>query len=56
VREVRRMYEEIGAMSGREAWVTEARTSRDWMAQRFDQARLAKEREAIIARGRSQSS
>jgi enoyl-CoA hydratase len=56
VREVRRMYEEIGAMLGREAWVTEARTSRDWMAQRFDQARLAQEREAIIARGRSQSS
>ncbi|HWE66762.1 MAG TPA: enoyl-CoA hydratase [Acidimicrobiales bacterium] len=55
VREVRRMYDEIGAMAGREAWVAEAKTSRDWMAQRFDQSRLAQEREGIIARGRAQS-
>jgi enoyl-CoA hydratase len=56
VREVRRMYRDIGAMSGQEAWVAESRASRDWMAQRFDQSRLATEREAIIARGRDQSS
>jgi enoyl-CoA hydratase len=55
VREVRRMYDEIGAMSGREAWIAESRASREWMAQRFDQSRLAQERDAIIARGRSQS-
>jgi enoyl-CoA hydratase len=56
VREVRRMYDEIGAMVGKDAWIAESRASRDWMAQRFDQARLADERDAIIARGRQQSS
>ena len=55
VREVRRMYDEIGALSGTEAWEAESRLSREWMAQRFDQSRLAAEREAIIARGRNQS-
>jgi hypothetical protein len=55
VREVRRMYDDIGAMSGREAWVAESQASRLWMEQRFDQSRLAEEREAIIARGRAQS-
>jgi enoyl-CoA hydratase len=55
IREVRRMYDEIGAMSGKEAWTAESRASRDWMAQRFDQTRLAAERQAIIARGRTQS-
>jgi enoyl-CoA hydratase/carnithine racemase len=56
VREVRRMYDSIGAMTGREAWVAEARASRDWMEQRFDQSRLSQEREAILARGRTPSS
>jgi enoyl-CoA hydratase len=56
VREVRRMYDEIGAMVGKDAWIAESRASRDWMAQRFDQSRLAQERDAIIARGRHQSS
>jgi enoyl-CoA hydratase len=55
VREVRRMYDEIGALAGTDAWETESRISREWLAQRFDQSRLAAEREAIIARGRSQS-
>jgi enoyl-CoA hydratase len=55
IRGVRRMYDEIGAMSGRDAWAAESRVSRDWMAQRFDQSRLAAERQAIIERGRSQS-
>jgi enoyl-CoA hydratase len=55
VREVRRMYDEIGAMTGRAAWAAESAASRDWMAKRFDQSRLATEREAIIARGRAQS-
>jgi enoyl-CoA hydratase len=55
VREVRRMYEEIGAMAGKEAWRAESQASRQWMENRFDQSRLAREREGIIARGRSQS-
>jgi len=55
VREIRRMYDEMGALSGPEAWQAEARWSRHWMEERFDQARLATEREAIIARGRAQS-
>jgi len=55
VREVRRMYEVIGEMTGRDAWVAESRWAREWMAQRFDQSRLADQRATIIARGRSQS-
>lgn len=55
IREVRRMYREIGELSGLEAWRTESRWSRQWMEDRFDQSRLATERDAIIARGRSQS-
>jgi enoyl-CoA hydratase len=54
VQEVRRMYAEIGDLVGSEAWSTESRASREWMAQRFDQNRLATERAAIIARGRAQ--
>jgi enoyl-CoA hydratase len=55
VREVRRMYQDIGEMSGKEAWRAESRWSRQWMEGRFDQSRLASQREEIIARGRSQS-
>ena len=55
IREVRRMYEEIGALSGLEAWDAEAAWSRRWMEARFDQTRLAGERERIMARGREQS-
>ena len=54
IREIRRMYEQIGALSDREAWDAEAAWSRRWM-QRFDQTRLAGERERIMARGRAQS-
>jgi enoyl-CoA hydratase len=56
IREIRRMYDEVGALSGREAWVRESRWSREWIESRFDQDRLAAQREAIIARGRAQSS
>jgi hypothetical protein len=42
-------------MLGMDAWIAESRASRQWMEQRFDQSRLARDREAIIARGRSQS-
>ena len=52
VREVRRMYTEIGAMSGPTAWRRENELARRWMATRFDRGRLATTREAIIERGR----
>jgi enoyl-CoA hydratase len=55
VRELRRMYDEIGALTGREAWVAESAWSRRWMAEHFDQARLSTERENIVARGRAQA-
>jgi enoyl-CoA hydratase len=55
IREIRRMYEEIGALTGGEAWDAEGAWSRRWMEKRFDQTRLAGEREKIMARGRSQS-
>ncbi len=55
IRELRRMYEEIGAMAGPDVWLAEARWSRRWMDERFDQSRLSGEREAILARGRAQS-
>ena len=54
VREFRRMYE-MGDPVGKDAWVAESRLAREWMARHFDQDRLAAERAAIIARGRSQS-
>ena len=53
--ELRRGYDEIGAMSGPEAFRAEAKWSRAWMADRFDQSRLTTEREKIIARGRAQT-
>jgi len=56
VRELRRMYDEIGALSGQEAWLAESAWSRKWMAERFDQSRLSAEREKIVARGRAQTS
>jgi enoyl-CoA hydratase len=55
VREVRRMYEAMSAMAGEEAWLAESKWSRRWMADRFDQSRLAGERERIMARGRAQN-
>jgi len=56
VRELRRMYDEIGALTGQEAWRAESAWSRKWMAERFDQSRLSAEREKIVARGRAQTS
>jgi enoyl-CoA hydratase len=53
--ELRRGYDEIGALSGRAAFVAEAKWSRAWMAERFDQSRLTTEREKIVARGRAQT-
>jgi enoyl-CoA hydratase len=53
--ELRRGYDEIGALRGPEAFAAEAGWSRAWMAERFDQARLSTEREKIVARGREQT-
>jgi enoyl-CoA hydratase len=55
VREIRRMYDAIGALAGEAAWQAESDWSRRWMQERFDQSRLATERENIMARGRAQS-
>jgi len=54
VREIRAMYAEMNGLIGRAAWEQEVVRSQDWMARRFDQGRLAAEREAIIRRGRNQ--
>ena len=53
--ELRRGYDEMGALSGPDAFAAEAAWSRAWMAERFDQARLSTEREKIVARGREQT-
>ncbi len=57
IREIRRMYDAMSALAGagEEAWVAESEWSRRWMADRFDQSRLAGERERIMARGRAQN-
>ncbi len=55
VREVRRMYAAMATLTGDDAWRREASWSRQFMAERFDQDRLAREREAIIERGRAQT-
>jgi enoyl-CoA hydratase len=54
VREIRAMYDTMVGLVGEAAWAREKQWSDAWMAARFDQARLAAEREAITARGRSQ--
>jgi enoyl-CoA hydratase len=58
IREIRRMYALIaaapGGRDGEEAWRLERRLSRAWMAERFDDRRLAAERQSIVERGRRQ--
>ncbi len=54
IREIRSMYDEVGALAGEAAWAREQERSRTWMATRFDQERLARERTGIVERGRSQ--
>ncbi len=48
------MYDTMVGLVGEAAWSREKAWSDGWMASRFDQARLAAEREAITARGRAQ--
>jgi hypothetical protein len=55
VREVRRVYDVVAALLGPEAWAAEAQASGKWMEDRFNQARLDQERDAIIARGQHRS-
>jgi enoyl-CoA hydratase len=55
VAEIARVYARVGELSGAEAWRLESRLARQWMAERFDQSRLAAERQAIIERGRRQA-
>ncbi len=55
IREIRRGYDEMAGLAGAEAWRAESRWSRKWLEERFDQSRLASEREKIVARGREQS-
>jgi enoyl-CoA hydratase len=53
--EIRRMYAEVATLVGEAAWRRENELSREWMRQRFDQERLAAERQGIIERGRRQA-
>ena len=53
--ELRRMYDEVGALVGADAWRRENRWSKEWIQERFDQARLAEQADSIIERGSSQS-
>src|SRR5579864_4881329 len=54
VRELRALYEAMEGLAGTAAWDRQEAWARDWMSDRFDQARLAAEREAITERGRKQ--
>ena len=52
VRELRSLYAEVASLTGEAAWARENDRAREWMARRFDQTRLAAEREGIVDRGR----
>jgi len=58
IAEIRRMYAVVaaapGGPAGDEAWRLERRLSRGWMAERFDEGRLAAQRQAIVERGSKQ--
>ncbi|HVM67748.1 MAG TPA: enoyl-CoA hydratase, partial [Acidimicrobiales bacterium] len=54
VREVRALYDAVTALVGDAAWDRQEDWARGWMRDRFDQARLASEREAVVERGSNQ--
>ena len=54
VRELRALYAAMEGLAGQAAWDRQEAWARAWMSDRFDQARLAAEREAITERGRQQ--
>ena len=56
VQEIRSIYDEVASRVGDDARDFESRRSREWMAERFDRAQLATDREDIVRRGRSQMS
>jgi len=53
--EIGQTYARVGELTGTAAWELESRLAREWMAQHFDQSRLAAERQAIVERGRRQT-
>ena len=55
VTELREMYDQIGNLTGHEAWRVENQWSKTWIQDRFDQDRLSDKADAIIKRGSSQS-
>jgi enoyl-CoA hydratase len=54
VREVRALYGAVTGLVGDAAWERQEDWARAWMRDRFDQGRLAGEREAIVVRGSRQ--
>jgi enoyl-CoA hydratase len=54
VREVRALYAAVEGLTGDAAWARQRDLARAWMQDRFDQARLASQREAIVQRGSNQ--
>ncbi len=55
VAQLRKMYDEIGALSGPDAWTRERRYNREWMSERFSSELLAQRADDIMARGSSQN-
>ncbi len=51
-----RTYAEGSEMTAGDAWALEARVAAEWQRQAFDPAEVARRREAITERGRSQQS
>jgi enoyl-CoA hydratase len=55
VRQLKRTYAEVAETTVGEGWQIEARDAQDWRARGFDPAEVARRRDAIIARGRTQT-
>lgn len=55
VQQLRKMYDEIGALVGPDAWALERRYNREWMTERFSPEKLAERASDIMARGSSQN-
>jgi enoyl-CoA hydratase len=56
IQEIRSIYDDIAGRLGDDARQAESRRSRDWMRNQFDRTQLAKDRDDIVRRGRSQIS
>jgi enoyl-CoA hydratase len=54
VRRMLRTYDEIAATIYDPGWEIEERVNRDWLAAGIDHAEVARRREGIVERGRSQ--